>query len=111
MIPISPHAADHIGNALNASAHHRPAPPQEQPTLREAAVAFEAVFLAEMLSHAGMGATSGGVGDGGFDGGAGEDAFASLLTREWATQLSEQGGIGLSDAIYRSLVAREASDG
>ena len=88
----------------------------ESPALREAAVAFEAVFLTEMLSHAGMGASGGGslgggIGEKGFDGGSGEGAFASMLTREWATRLSGQGGIGLSDAIYRSLLAREASNG
>lgn len=109
MIPISSTAADHMPKPNDAAV--RLAATHDQPALREAAVAFEAVFLTEMLSHAGIGASSGGVGDRGFDGGEGENAFASLLTREWATQLSEQGGIGLSDAIYRSLVLREASNG
>ena len=39
-------------------------------------------------------------------GGAGEDAFASLLTREWAGRLSAEGGIGLADHIYRALAAQ-----
>lgn len=77
-----------------------------RPDLREAADAFEAVFLTEMLSHAGMGAQGGGVGGQEFDGGAGEDAFASLLTREWATRLTAEGGLGLSDAIYEALLTR-----
>lgn len=109
MIPISP-PLDNTG-PLTIDAPRSLPFSQESPALREAAVAFEAVFLTEMLSHAGMGASGGGIGDGGFGGGAGEDAFASLLTREWATRLSDQGGIGLSDAIYRSLVAREISNG
>lgn len=83
----------------------RPPTAPENPALRQAAEAFEAVFLTEMLSHAGMGATE--TGEGGFDGGAGEAAFSSLLTREWAARLSAEGGVGLSDAIYRSLVARQ----
>lgn len=77
-----------------------------RPDLREAAEAFEAVFLTEMLSHAGMGAQGGGLGGQDFDGGAGEDAFASLLTREWATRLTAEGGLGLSDAIYAALLAK-----
>lgn len=70
--------------------------------LREAAVSFEAVFLAEMFAHAGLGAArqSGG-------GGAGEEAFSGLLAQEWAGAVSESGGIGLAEQIFRALEARE----
>ena len=69
--------------------------------IREVARAFEAAFLAEMLSHAGLGRTPEA-----FGGGAGETAFASLLVREQARLLSDSGGVGLSEAIVRSLIAR-----
>ncbi|MEM1315920.1 MAG: rod-binding protein [Pseudomonadota bacterium] len=69
--------------------------------LRRVAVEFEAAFLTEMLNHAGVGSTPEG-----FGGGAGEDAFGSLLTREHARLLAEQGGIGLADAIEASLARR-----
>lgn len=66
--------------------------------LREAAAAFEAQFLAEMLEHAGFGkprAT--------FGGGPGEDAFASLLVREHARLLTERGGIGLAERLFEAM--------
>ena len=71
-------------------------------SLREAAKEFEAVFLAEMFSHAGLGAArkTGG-------GGAGEEAFSSLLAQEWAGAVAEKGGIGLAEQIFRALEARE----
>ena len=100
-------------SSIGTSSVATPTPPATEnlredarPDLREAADAFEAVFLTEMLSHAGMGAQGGGVGGQEFAGGAGEDAFASLLTREWATRLTAEGGLGLSDAIYKALLAR-----
>ena len=91
------------------------APPALTPTrdtadLRKSAMKataeeFEAVFLAEMLSHTSLAETSDN-----FGGGAGEDAFKSMLTREWANQLTEKGGIGLSETIYKALIAREGGD-
>ena len=71
------------------------------PELRVAAEAFEAAFLAEMLTHAGLGRTPEA-----FGGGHGEDAFASLLVREQAQLLTARGGIGLADAIHAALAAR-----
>lgn len=73
--------------------------------LREAATRFEAVFLAEMFAHAGLGAAQQANG-----GGPGEEAFAGLLAREWAESVAKQGGIGLSENIYRALLAREGGD-
>ena len=86
-------------------------PGPENAALREAAEAFETVFLTEMLSHAGMGATGGSFGGEDLGGGVGEEAFSSLLTREWADRISRKGGLGLSDAIYESLLARGVANG
>lgn len=72
--------------------------------LRDAAQSFEATFLAEMFSHAGLGEARKSNG-----GGVGEDAFSSLLSREWADRLAENGGIGIAEHIYEALVAREGS--
>ena len=69
--------------------------------LRTAAMEFEAVFLAEMLSQSGLGAMKGP-----YSGGVGEDAFASMMTREWADKLAAKGGIGLADRIFEALIAR-----
>lgn len=60
---------------------------------------LEAGFLAEMLKAAGIGRAREA-----FGGGAGEDQFASFLIREYATATVASGGIGLSEAIYDSLL-------
>lgn len=70
--------------------------------LREAAIALEASFLAEMLEAAGLGETRSFLG-----GGSGEDQFASFLVQEQATKLAETGGIGLAESIFEALKARE----
>lgn len=74
------------------------AKPAEDRAKRAAAMEFEAAFLAEMLTHAGLGRTPEA-----FGGGPGEDAFASLLVREQARDMAEAGGIGLADAVYKAL--------
>ena len=69
--------------------------------LRQAAQAFEAGFLAEMLKSAGLGRVPGG-----FGGSAGEDQFASFLVRAQAEAMVAAGGIGLSQAIFEALKVR-----
>jgi Rod binding domain-containing protein len=78
-------------------------PPAREAALREAAQALEAGFLTEMLKHSGLGRTPEAMG-----GGAGEDAFASLLAREQAEAMAEAGGIGLARSIYEALARAEA---
>ncbi len=78
------------------------APRSGEKELRRAAEAFEAAFLAEMLSHAGLGETRDA-----FGGGAGEDAFSSLLVREQARLMVDRGGIGLAESIHRALALRQ----
>jgi Rod binding domain-containing protein len=74
--------------------------------MREAARAFEAAFLAEMLKHSGLGETPEA-----FGGGVGERQFASLMREAQARHMAEAGGIGLAEQIFESLLAREAADG
>lgn len=80
-------------------------PSKRETELRAVASEFEAVFLAEMLSHSGLGASKGE-----FSGGVGEDAFSSMMTRQWADKLASKGGIGLADKIYEAMVARGGSN-
>jgi Rod binding domain-containing protein len=68
---------------------------------RAAAEAFEAAFLSEMLKTAGVNAMPSG-----FGGGAGEEAFASLLTDEYAKSMAARGGIGLAERVYQILKSR-----
>ena len=78
-------------------------PSDRQTELRDVAAYLEAAFLEEMLKHAGFGAARDS-----FGGGVGEEQFASLLRTEHARAMTQAGGIGLSEAIYRSLLTREA---
>jgi Rod binding domain-containing protein len=71
--------------------------------LRASAIRFEAAFLAEMLRHAGLGKTPSA-----FNGGAGEAAFSGTLIQEYATRISEAGGIGIADRIFQALLDRSA---
>ena len=81
-----------------------PLPPRPAPDpMREAAIALEATFLAEMLKSAGLGR-----GADAFGGGAGEDQFASFLLHEQATAMARAGGIGLAETIHLAL--RERAD-
>ncbi len=79
----------------------RPAVPRPTSEMRAAAREFEAVFLAEMLRHAGLGAARES-----FGGGAGEAQFAPLLARAQADAMAEAGGLGLADRIAEALAAR-----
>lgn len=94
---------------IDATPRAGPSPgptPARREALMDAARALEASFLAEMLTHAGAGRTPEAMG-----GGAGEDAFASLLVREQARTMTEAGGIGLAASIYDALAAREGLEG
>lgn len=72
------------------------------PKLMSLANKIEAQFLNEMLKTAGVGKAPSE-----FSGGVGEDQFASFLTGAYADAIVDVGGIGLSEAIYRSLLAKE----
>ena len=73
----------------------------ERAKFKEIAVALEASFLTEMLKYAGLGKSRSS-----FGGGEGEDAFTSLLVRERATLMAENGGIGLAEHIIDSMMQR-----
>jgi peptidoglycan hydrolase FlgJ len=73
-------------------------------SLRAAAEAMEAGFLAEMLKQSGLGAAPEG-----FGGGAGEDQFASFLRQEQAAAMVRAGGIGLANSIYNALAKGAAT--
>ncbi|PIE11045.1 MAG: chemotaxis protein chel [Rhodobacterales bacterium] len=75
-----------------------PGGPSQISPLRRAAQELEAQFLAQMLEAAGLHET-----EGQFSGGAGESQFASLLRQEQARGMVQAGGIGLAEAIFRSM--------
>lgn len=66
-----------------------------------AAEAFEKAFLSEMLKNSGLNEMPSS-----FGGGAGEEAFTSFLTEEYAQLMSERGGIGLAEQVFEALKQR-----
>lgn len=75
-----------------------PPPTRPDTPLRLKAQEMEAAFLAEMLAHAGLGAS-----EGAFSGGAGETQFASFLRQEQARLIAARGGIGLAEHIFAAM--------
>ncbi len=82
---------------LSPASASPPAPKLSDPRFR-AARALEGEFLSQMLKSAGFGEARQA-----FGGGTGEDQFASMLRDTHARSLAESGGIGLAEAIYRSM--------
>jgi hypothetical protein len=78
-----------------------PSLPAAEVEARKAAEAFEAAYLAEMLKYTGLNAMPDG-----FGGGAGEAAFGSLLTDEYARLLADRGGIGIAEQVFEALKQR-----
>jgi flagellar protein FlgJ len=73
------------------------------PKARAAAQDFEAVFLNSMFANMFTGID----GDGPFGGGTGTGVWRSFLTDEYAKTFAKSGGIGISDHVYRSLIAMQ----
>lgn len=65
---------------------------------------LESAFLSQMLAHAGLDRAATGMG-----GGAGAAQFASFLRDAQAESMVQAGGVGLSEALFRALVARDDS--
>jgi len=72
--------------------------PATEAQLRQKARELEASFLSEMLKFSGVGKPRES-----FGGGAGEEQFSSFLCDEYARIMSDAGGIGLAETIFKSL--------
>lgn len=79
------------------TAPHVKPDPRDAAALK-AAKAFEASFLEEMLKEFGINSMPES-----FGGGAGEEAFGSFLTGEYAKLLADRGGFGLAERVYAVL--------
>ena len=69
--------------------------------LMEKAQEFEAVFLNEMLQNMFVGLEDGGT----YGTEEGSDAWKSMLINEYATIISESGGIGIASSVHSQLLA------
>ena len=72
-----------------------------QVEIRRTAERLETAFLTEMLKGAGIGALGGA-----FGGGAGEEQFSSLLREQYAEEIVQAGGLGLSEQIMRTMMEK-----
>jgi Rod binding domain-containing protein len=75
--------------------------PTQDRALEQAAASFEAMFIAQMLSHAGMEQPRES-----FGGGPGEEQFSGFLREAQAMQLAQSGGIGLAQYILAAVTEK-----
>lgn len=67
---------------------------------RAAAETFESFFLAQVMQNMYAGISTGGP----FGGGASEGIYRSLLNERYSEAISNRGGIGIADAVYREIL-------
>jgi flagellar protein FlgJ len=68
--------------------------------IKETAQKFEASFMSVMMQSMFAGVKTSEP----FGGGAGEDAFKSLLTEAMAKEVTQSGGIGLASSVQREML-------
>jgi Rod binding domain-containing protein len=76
----------------------KPAAATTDAQLRAAAVEFEAVYLAQMLTSMGVAREPET-----FGGGFGAEAFATFLTEAYAESFVHSRGTGIAEMVYRQL--------
>ena len=85
-----------------------PTPPDRAVQLRKAATEFEAVAIGEMLEP--MFETVD-TAHGLFGGGEAEATWRPMMVQAIGRQMAEHGGLGLGDAIYRTLMRAQEIQG
>ncbi|MFZ5608521.1 MAG: rod-binding protein [Pseudomonadota bacterium] len=83
-----------LGGIAGGTGARRPA------TAEEAAKAYEAIFIAQMLSQMFSGLSV----DGPFGGGSSEELYRSLMIEEYGVAMVQRGGIGVADALQREML-------
>jgi flagellar protein FlgJ len=98
--------AQQISAALDAAKASSPlagAKSKTQTAARENAMNFEATFLSTMFQHMFTDAD----GEGPLGGGQGVGVWRSFLTDEFSKSFAKNGGIGLAEPVYRSLLMQQ----
>lgn len=68
---------------------------------RQTAEEFESVYLSTVLSSMFSGIST----EAPFGGGHAEETYRGLLIEEYGKSISQAGGIGIADSIYRELIS------
>lgn len=83
-----------------------PAAPSRHPGAWAAAQEFESFFIGQMLELAGAGLDT----EGPFGGGQAEKIYRSMMNGEHAKAITQRGGLGIAETVYREIIAlQEAS--
>jgi Rod binding domain-containing protein len=82
-------------------------PPKPADLVEVRAREFEAVLLSALLKPVFQTLAE----DASFGGGAGESAWSDLLVDEYAGAIADAGGIGLTEAVRRELIALQENAG
>jgi Rod binding domain-containing protein len=90
-------------DALNSAGKNAKLAGLAQKKAKSTAEDFEAVFLNSMFQQMFTGIS----GEGPFGGSGGAGVWRSFLTDEYSKSFAKAGGIGLSDAVYRELLAKQ----
>jgi Rod binding domain-containing protein len=88
----------------SAGAGAKPAADDKTQAARAAAEQFEALFLAQMMTHMFAGTSDP---NGMFGGGPGEEAFRDMLTQEYAKVMAKSGGVGIADSVMREMLRQQ----
>jgi Rod binding domain-containing protein len=80
--------------------------PQEVQKARTTSQDFEAMFLNSMFSQM----TTGLKGEGPFGDTPGTGVWRSMLTEQYSKSFAKAGGVGVSDAVFRTLIMQQASE-
>lgn len=82
--------------------------PAKRAQIRKAANEFESTFVSQMLGHMFDGVEI----DDTFGGGRGEEMFRPMLIEQFGKQITQRGGLGIANQVYRELLrAQEATHG
>ena len=81
-------------------------PPAQLAAARRTAEDFESVYLNTMLSEMFGDLAK----DSPFGGGQAEETWRSLLTEQYAKEMSAAGGIGLADHVLRDIIALQETN-
>ncbi len=101
-IALDTKLASYTANAALAVAKSAP---KSADKLRAQAQDFEALFVNSMFQNMFTGID----GDGPFGNSMGVGPWRSFLTEQYAKSFVQNGGFGLADDIYRSLIAQQAA--
>lgn len=79
--------------------------PQSVEKARATSEDFEAMFLNSMFSQM----TTGLKGEGPFGDTPGTGVWRSMLTEQYSRSFAKAGGVGISDAVFRTLIMQQAN--